>query len=357
MERSLLEQYRIADFLAWHGDGLLILNPSFQRGPVWRASARIFLIDTILRGFPIPKIFIRTHIDAVTKKTRREVVDGQQRLRAIIDFANDKLRLSAKAQEFKGKTYSSLDPEDQEKFLSYAIAADQLVNAADRDVLEAFSRLNSYTVVLNAAERRHAMFQGEFKIEVRAAAQKWSVLWDEYKVLSVRDCVRMQNDELFAQMYDIVMHGIRDFSQEKLNKLYRDYDKEFEQKDELAKKIDTVLETVVTLLPRVIEAEKPMSRSPQFLILFAAVAHALFGIPNGDLEQLPAREGLLSDPEMAVSNLDFLNELLMDSIPAPQLGPPFSEFYDESRSTTQRIRSRGVRFRMLINALKPEPIF
>ena len=110
---SILEQYRIADFLEWHREKKLKLNPDFQRGSVWTPAARTFLIDTILRGFPIPKIYLRTAVDTDTKQSYREVVDGQQRLRAIIDFANDKFALSKRAGEFSGLRYSTLESDRQ----------------------------------------------------------------------------------------------------------------------------------------------------------------------------------------------------------------------------------------------------
>ena len=82
---SILEQYRISDFVEWHKEKRLNLNPDFQRGSVWSPGARTFLIDTILRQLPVPKVYLRTNIDVATKKTVREVVDGQQRMRAILD--------------------------------------------------------------------------------------------------------------------------------------------------------------------------------------------------------------------------------------------------------------------------------
>ena len=86
---SLLEQYRISDFIDWRKQKRLNLNPNFQRGSVWSPAARTFLIDTILRQLPIPKVYLRTNIDVTTKQTIREVVDGQQRIRAILDFSDD----------------------------------------------------------------------------------------------------------------------------------------------------------------------------------------------------------------------------------------------------------------------------
>ena len=189
---SLLEQYRIADFLDWHKEKRLELNPNFQRGSVWTPAARSYLIDSILRKLPIPKVYLRTKIDVATKKTVREVVDGQQRLRAIIEFADDKFALTKRAAEFVGAKYTTLSPDLQESFLGYPIAVDQLLNSSDTDVLEVFSRLNSYSVALNPAEKRHAKFQGDLKWQIRKASTDWAGLWETFSILTTRDRVRMQ---------------------------------------------------------------------------------------------------------------------------------------------------------------------
>jgi len=60
----------------------LNLTPSYQRGDVWRTGDRQALIESVLRGIPLPSvILLRT--GAVTP---HEVVDGKQRLTAILRF-------------------------------------------------------------------------------------------------------------------------------------------------------------------------------------------------------------------------------------------------------------------------------
>src|SRR5437667_7301018 len=105
MARSVLEQYTISDFLSWHRQHLLVLNASFQRREVWTPAARSYLIDTILRQMPVPKIYLRTRIDSNTQQAVREVVDGQQRLRAIVDFVENPFPLTSRAGDLKGLTY------------------------------------------------------------------------------------------------------------------------------------------------------------------------------------------------------------------------------------------------------------
>jgi len=73
----------------------IIINHDYQRtDKVWPTSAKSNLIDTILTGYPIPKLIFSQHTDLDTKKTRIEVVDGQQRTTAIIEFLDNKYSLS-----------------------------------------------------------------------------------------------------------------------------------------------------------------------------------------------------------------------------------------------------------------------
>jgi hypothetical protein len=84
--------YKVCDFVTWAKAGTLILSPSFQRRSVWPTGAKSFLLDTIVRGLPIPIIFLReqkTDLDSLEPK--REVVDGQQRIRTVLAFLAPRL--------------------------------------------------------------------------------------------------------------------------------------------------------------------------------------------------------------------------------------------------------------------------
>ena len=351
---STLEQYRIADFLEWKRQKALELNPDFQRGSVWSPQARIFLIDTILRRLPIPKIYFRTSINVSTKKAVREVVDGQQRLRAIIDFAEDKFVLSKRAGEFKGLRYSTLGEKLQETFLGYAIAVDQLINAEDDDVLEVFARLNSYTVTLNPAEKRHAKYQGDFKWAIRASSRKWAKpLWEKFKILTTRERVRMLDDSLTAELVGVLLNGVKDGGQDKINKLYQDCDDDSFDAG-IITKLDTVLKFITENLASDL-AGTPILRPAHFLMLFSAVSAMLVGIPEGDLTSSEAKhpKGLPKKLDTTKSNLRLLASII-DSEDEPS--KKFLEFWKASRASTQRISSRRVRFPFYVRALSNDDI-
>ena len=152
----------------------LIINPEYQRGPgLWPAGARSYFIDTILTGFPFPKLYFYEYIDRENKKPRRELVDGQQRARTILAYIADEFAIGGDS-EYKGQRFRDLPPETQERFLSYSVAVDVVRNATRGDILQKFRRMNAYTLPLNRAEQRHATFFGEFKWFINSVTDSYA---------------------------------------------------------------------------------------------------------------------------------------------------------------------------------------
>lgn len=351
----MLEQFSIADILTWLDEKTLVLNTEFQRRSVWPPAARAYLIDTILRGRSMPKIYLRTLTDPKTRRSYREVVDGQQRLLAIRDFANDLFALGRQKEiygEFAGMTYGDLDEETQRKFLAYQVGVEQLFNASNEEVLDTFHRLNAYGLDLNPQELRHGKFQGAFRSAVVSASSRWSILWDKYRVVGLRSRVRMGDDELMAQMFGVILEGVTDGGQRTIYNLYRNNDQKLPP--DTVNKLDQAIQYLLKNLSDILDTG--LSGAPHFLMLFAAVAHALFGIPKGDMgDKMPARDPrALPDLAMAKANLGVLADVLVMN--AEEVIDRFKAFKYASAGTTQRIKSRSVRFSLLYKALLSEPI-
>ena len=132
--------YSINDFLEWSDNEQLELSPKFQRRSVWTDTARSYLMDTIVSGKPMPKVFIRQKLNPQTRKSIREVVDGQQRLRTILSFMKDGFVISKRHNKTYGGLFFSqlndVDDEIQSQILNYEISVDLLVNMSDPDVLD-----------------------------------------------------------------------------------------------------------------------------------------------------------------------------------------------------------------------------
>src|SRR4051794_11609119 len=89
-------------------NGQLILEPEFQRNSVWPRAAKAYLLDTIITDRPVPLLFLQRARSSESGKQTYYIIDGQQRLRAIFEFLNDRFRLSESAGPLRNKLYSEL---------------------------------------------------------------------------------------------------------------------------------------------------------------------------------------------------------------------------------------------------------
>lgn len=185
-------------------------------------AARTCLIDSLLRGYPIPKLLLRTTVDRDNRRTVRDVVDGQQRLRTIIDFSEGRFALGPKATEFQGKRSTDLDDDLKDDFLAYKLTCEQLINASDDDVLEVFVRINSYAVPVNDPELRNARFDNDFSDLVKAVTREIRPVW-ELGVLSNRDRVRMVDQSFVAEILGFRIHGVTDGGEARITRLYEEF--------------------------------------------------------------------------------------------------------------------------------------
>lgn len=153
--------HAISDIRDWNRQSILILQPDYQRKEVWGDAAKMMLIDSILNGIPMPKIFVSSTIK--DGKTVRTVIDGQQRITTILAFLADGFPLAAPySGEFVGKRFSELHQDVQEEVLSYDIDFNEAKGLSDEELREVYSRINKYFVALNKQELRRADYPGDF---------------------------------------------------------------------------------------------------------------------------------------------------------------------------------------------------
>lgn len=113
--------------------------PDWQREEVWDTAKKRRLIDTILKGWKLPKFYFLKLSD---DPEEFEVVDGQQRLTAIFEFFDDELALTKTAtEEFGGEIYSELPEATQDTFDDFEIEFDIIEDAEEWEVKEFFQRL------------------------------------------------------------------------------------------------------------------------------------------------------------------------------------------------------------------------
>ena len=89
------EKVRIKDLLHWKRKNILTSNPEYQRSAVWQKPQQKKLIDSVLRKYPLPLIYIHVKEEIIFGNTHQdlEIIDGQQRINALFDFAENKFKL------------------------------------------------------------------------------------------------------------------------------------------------------------------------------------------------------------------------------------------------------------------------
>ncbi len=160
----------------------ILLNPVYQRpSDVWSLEKRQLLIDSIINGFDIPKLYFhefvrRKQVDG--KSYRYAIIDGKQRLQSIWSFIDGQFTLSLDfdyirdgAVKAAGMSYGDLTqnyPRIARRFDATNLDI-MLIQTDDLDLIEdMFLRLNE-AVPLNAAEKRNA-FGGPMPKAIRAVA-------------------------------------------------------------------------------------------------------------------------------------------------------------------------------------------
>src|SRR5882724_12505920 len=89
------DKQTVGELLELRRNNMLTANPEYQRGKVWTPAQKKRLVDSVLRGYPIPLIYLH-HIRQAAGKLvseRFEVIDGQQRINALSDFYEGAFKL------------------------------------------------------------------------------------------------------------------------------------------------------------------------------------------------------------------------------------------------------------------------
>ncbi len=137
-------------------------NPDFQRPPIWSKAQKQLLIDTILRDYDIPKLYWQK---TGSRPDKYDVVDGQQRLRAIWEFFDGGFKLPKDADPIDGEfiggcSYEELPDALRMKLDVYPLDIVVLEDTDDDEVREMFLRLQNGTS-LKSQEKRNADFDSK----------------------------------------------------------------------------------------------------------------------------------------------------------------------------------------------------
>lgn len=338
--------YSINDFREWHeATDRLILAPKFQRRDIWTDKARSYLMDTIIRGKPIPKIFMRQQINPKTKKTVREIVDGQQRLRTILGYLKDGFTISrVHNKEYGGKFFSQLPDALQESILKYEIAVDLLINAPDEEILDIFARLNTYSVKLVKQELINSKYFGDFKQTVYELAFEFLTFWRKNNIFSDGKILRMAEAELTSELLIAMSEGIK--SRKVVESYYKKYDDSFPNKNILMERFRKIMDVIGELMSDRLPSSN-FSRPHLFYSLFCAVYHMLYGLPEMKCKKALFKQ---SDYPKINSALEKIEEIFEGDVEA--LSKEERKFLDAARRATTDAPVREFRTEYLCGLMR-----
>lgn len=219
-------------------------NPDFQRPAVWGKSQKQMLIDSILRDYDVPKLYWR---QTGKKPDRYDVVDGQQRLRAIWGFFAGDFQLPKDAddidgQEIKNCAYTELPDELRQQFDTYSLDVVILEDTDEDEAREMFLRLQNGTS-LKAQEKRNA-YPGKMRDFVKTIA-KHPFFTNKVGF----DNARLNYDLVAAQLICLELAGEpTNVKNADLNKMYED-NVDFNSGCAEAKAIKRVLDFLNDIFP------------------------------------------------------------------------------------------------------------
>lgn len=239
----------ISQFFENHKLGKYNYDPDCQRLSVWNDGKKSFLIDSILKNFPIPPIFLRQIIDSDTGITKYEVIDGKQRLQSIVSYIENNIPLPNDFgsgefgnEELNGLYFKDLDkyPEYKRSFWKYSISIEYLYTESSNVIDNVFDRLNRNGTPLTNQELRKAKYHDTLLLSLIDDLAN-SDFWKER--LKKLETHRMEDKEFISEiLFAILENGIIDSSPDSINALYEKWSKA-DREDELKSSIELFMET------------------------------------------------------------------------------------------------------------------
>ena len=200
-------------------------KPIYQRRITWDIKKRSRLIESFIMNIPVPPIFMYE-----IEFGKYEVMDGLQRISAIIDFYNDVYALDGLTEwpELNGKKYSELPQKVKEGIDRRQISMVSLLKESAKTTSQeqkmkrmVFERLNTGGVKLEEQEIRNALYDGEFNTMCKKLAEtnEFRTLWgipqnvktesitNELEELDAIDSLdvtdELASNNLYMRMYDV----------------------------------------------------------------------------------------------------------------------------------------------------------
>lgn len=232
-------------------NGKLIVDTTYQRRRVWMEQDKVRLIETILMGLIIPEVFFwPASIEPETGESVTHIVDGQQRIDALVDFIEGKYKLTARyflddkmREKYGNLAFSELPPDAKSAIWTYKLSVVDIDKSWSKEQIKImFYRLNLTEYSLNEQERRNSKVSA---FGDKAEALATLDFWSKMRVFSAADARRMKDTEYCSSIYILAQEGIIDQTNSKrINQYYDDYAEKFDEDDSLTNRITAAMEII-----------------------------------------------------------------------------------------------------------------
>ena len=223
--------------------GRVNTNPDYQRPAVWTKAQKQMLIDSLLRDYDVPKLYWRK---TDSKPDKYDVVDGQQRLRAVWEYFDGGYKLPKDADPIDEEnvancTYDDLPDELRMKLDVYPLDVIVVENTEEEEIREMFLRLQNGTT-LRAQEKRNA-YPGKMRDFVKELSKH-----PFFNKVGFENS-RYTHDLIAAQLVCLeIADGPTNIKNADLNKMYRD-NSDFDSNSNDAKSVKKTLSFLDSIFP------------------------------------------------------------------------------------------------------------
>jgi hypothetical protein len=353
-----IEPKKVHDIIKLIHEKQLILRPEYQRRSVWTKGAKSSLIETIITRKPIP--FFLVSLDS---KGILEVIDGQQRLRAISEFCNNSFALSGLDNSLlKGRFFNeftkSLVNDIKRDIMEYDLYFVIIENATEDDIIDMYARVNKYTVNLNQQELRYAFYNKSAflnLVENIAENEANQEFFASTGIFTERQIDRMGDLEFVSSIVTAMLDKQLGNKNESIENAYMSYESiEATQADIIKEGFQETINLIVQLFNSEIYdeyLELNVSRSPEFHIKKMRFKQkndflALFYV----IDNLKVKSTAFLENDKLLEIQYFL--LLMDWLIAPETEIPiFSDYAIKCVSQANTRSSREYRSKFIAEGI------
>lgn len=232
---------KVRELLKSVRDGNLVPRPEFQRRLVWTAKDKDRFIESVLKGFPFPEIYMcNGEVDIESGEGTQLLVDGLQRVNTLTEYFNGQGSFS----HVVTVPYKELTKEEKEKFLEYSVVVRDLGQITKDQIVEVFRRLNSTQYTLREMEVNNAIYDGALKKFCERVSE--DVFFEYHRVFTATDRRRMGDVSFCLSIVGTMMLGYFNRDDEHENLLSR-FNEAFPDEREYEERITRVFNVIEEL--------------------------------------------------------------------------------------------------------------